>query len=98
MEFRIGINMGDVVLYILGRTAEIKEFIGDKINNVNMHGMILWIYASIELENGNTEKAKEFFERGRNNGARGKWIFPVFRNKETTEKVTKLLESLGSLD
>ena len=32
-------------LYILGRTSEIKEFIGDKINNVNVHGMILWIYA-----------------------------------------------------
>ncbi|SVB89189.1 uncharacterized protein METZ01_LOCUS242043, partial [marine metagenome] len=37
-------------------------------------------------------------ERGRNNGARGKWIFPVFRNKDTAEKVTKALESLGSLD
>ena len=63
-----------------------------------MFGMILWTYAAMELENGNTEKAKEFFMRGRNNGARGKWIFPVFRNKDTAEKVTKALESLGSLD
>ena len=62
-------------LYILGRTEEIKAFIGDKINNVDMFGMILWIYASMELENGNTKKAKELFERGRKNGARGKWIF-----------------------
>jgi hypothetical protein len=37
--------------------------------------MILWIYASMELENGNTEKAKELFERGRNYGTRGKWVF-----------------------
>ena len=85
-------------LYILGRTEEIKAFIGDKINNVDMFGMILWTYAAMELEKGNTEKAKEFFERGRNNGARGKWIFPVFRNKDIAEKVTKALESLGSLD
>jgi len=85
-------------LYILGRTEEIKAFIGDKINNVDMFGMILWIYASMELENGNTEKAKELFERGRNNGARGKWIFGVLRNKEAAAKLTKSLESLGSLD
>jgi TolB-like protein len=85
-------------LYILGRTEEIKAFIGDKINNVDMMGMILWIYASMELENGNTEKAKELFERGRNNGARGEWIFGVLRNKEAAEKLTKTLESLGSLD
>jgi len=84
-------------LYILGRTEEIKAFIGDKINNEDMMGMILWIYASMELENGNTEKAKELFERGRNNGARGKWIFGVLRNKEAAEKLTKSLESLGSL-
>ena len=84
-------------LYILGRTEEIKAFIGDKINNVDMFGMILWIYASMELENGNTEKAKELFERGKNNGARGKWIFGVLRNKEAAGKLTKSLESLGSL-
>ncbi len=85
-------------LYILGRIEEIKSFIGDKIDNVDMFGMILWTYAAMELENGNAEKAKEFFERGRNNGARGKWIFPVFRNKNITEKLIKTLESLGPLD
>ena len=53
---------------------------------------------AIELENGNAEKAKEFFERVRNNGALGKWIFPVFRNKKITEKLIKTLESLGPLD
>jgi len=85
-------------LYILGRTEEIKEFIGDKINNVNMHGMILWIYASIELENGNTDKAKELFQRGRNYGTRAKWVFYNLRNKEASEKLIKALEPLGSLD
>ncbi len=86
------------VLYILGRTEEIEAFIGEKINIVNMHGMILWIYASIELENGNTEKAKELFERGRDYGTRGKWVFYNLRNKEAAEKLTKALEPLGSLD
>ena len=86
------------VLYILGRTEEIKAFIGDKINNVNMHGMTLWIYASIELENGNTEKAKELFQRGRNYGTRAKWVFYNLRNKEASEKLIKALEPLGSLD
>jgi len=85
-------------LYILGRTAEIKEFIGAKINNVNMHGMILWIYASIELENGNAEKAKELFQRGRNYGTRAKWVFYNLRNKESSEKLIKALEPLGKLD
>ena len=85
-------------LYNLGKTEEIKEFFGDKINNENMMGMILWVYASIELENGNTEKAKELFQRGKNNGARAKWIFAMLRNKEAAAKLTKSLESLGSLD
>ena len=85
-------------LYILGRTEEIKAFIGDKINNVDMHGMILWIYASIELENGNTEKAKELFQRGRDYGTRAKWVFYNLRNKEASEKLIKALEPLGSLD
>jgi len=85
-------------LYNLGKTEEIKEFFGDKINNENMMGMILWVYASIELENGNTEKAKELFQRGKNNGARAKWIFGMLRNKEAAAKLTKSLESLGSLD
>ena len=84
-------------LYNLGKTEEIKAFIGDKINNVDLMGMILWIYASMELENGNTEKAKKLFERGKNNGARVEWIFGVLRNKEAAEKLTKTLESLGSL-
>ena len=84
-------------LYNLGKTEEIKAFIGDKINNEDMFGMVLWFYASMELENGNTEKAKELFERGKNNGARGEWIFGVLRNKEAAAKLTKSLESLGSL-
>ena len=52
----------------------------------------------MEIENGNAKQAKEFFERGRNNGARKKWIFPALRNKEETEKLTKTLEPPGSLD
>jgi hypothetical protein len=51
----------------------------------------------MELENGNTEKAKELFVRGKNNGARGKWIFGVLRNKKAAARLTKSLESLGSL-
>ena len=86
------------VLYILGKTEEIKTFIGDKIKNEDMHGMILWIYAAIELKNGNTEKAKELFQRGRNYGAREKWVFYILRNKEATEKLIKNLETLGSLE
>ena len=86
------------VLYILGKTEEIRTFIGDKINNEDMHGMILWIYASIELEKGNSEKAKELFQRGRNFGARAKWVFYILRNKDAAEKLIKTLEPLGSLE
>tara|TARA_B110000014_G_scaffold51393_1_gene34349 strand:+ start:70 stop:237 length:168 start_codon:yes stop_codon:yes gene_type:complete len=35
-------------LYNLGKTEEIKAFIGDKINNEDMFGMVLWFYASID--------------------------------------------------
>ena len=35
-------------LYNLGKTEEIKAFIGDKINNKDMFGMVLWFYASID--------------------------------------------------
>ena len=85
-------------LYVLGRTKEIEAFIGEKIDNVDMHGMILWIYASIELENGNAEKAKELFKRGRDYGTRGKWVFYNLRNQEAAEKLIKALEPLGPLD
>jgi hypothetical protein len=47
-------------LYYLGKTEEIKAFIGDKINNEDMFGMVLWFYASMELENGNTERPKNY--------------------------------------
>lgn len=85
-------------LYVLGRTKEIEAFIGEKIDNVDMHGMILWVYASIELENGNAEKAKELFKRGRDYGTRGKWVFYNLRNQEAAEKLIKALEPLGPPD
>ena len=65
---------------------------------VDMHGMILWVYASIELENGNAEKAKELFKRGRDYGTRAKWVFYNLRNQEAAEKLIKALEPLGPLD
>ena len=60
--------------------------------------MVLWYYAAMEVETGNIDKAKEYFDRGKENGARGKWIYINLGNSEATEKLTKLLEPLGSLD
>ena len=85
-------------LYNLGKTEEIKEFIGAKIDNVDMKPMILWVYASLELESGNPGKAKEYFERGRNSGAKKRWIYGMLRNKEAAERLTASLSSLGPLD
>jgi class 3 adenylate cyclase/TolB-like protein len=84
--------------YILGKTEEIKKFLGDKINNKDMWGPLLWIYASMELENGNTKKAKDYFERARERGAKKFMIMQMLRNEEAAEKLTKSLETLGSLD
>ncbi|MEE3287593.1 MAG: hypothetical protein VX249_05275, partial [Pseudomonadota bacterium] len=84
--------------YILGKTEEIRNFLGDKINNKDIWGPLLWIYASMELENGNTKKAKEYFERAIERGARKFMIMQMLRNEEAAEKLTKSLESLGSLD
>ena len=55
----------------------------------------LRIFSSIELENGNSEKAKELFQRGRNYGARAKSILYNLKNKEDAEKLIKNLEPLG---
>ncbi len=85
-------------LYILERMKEIQDFVGEKIDNVDMHGMILWVYASIELANGNTEKAKELFERGRDYGTRGKWVSYNLRHQEAAERLIKALQPLGPLD
>tara|TARA_B100000700_G_scaffold213582_1_gene234893 strand:- start:342 stop:533 length:192 start_codon:yes stop_codon:yes gene_type:complete len=63
-----------------------------------MHGMIPWIYASIELEDGNTEKGKELFQRGRHYGARGKRGYYILKDKKTTGNLIKVLKSLGALD
>ena len=71
------------VLYNLGKTEEIKNFIKDKIDNQDMFGMVLWIYASLELEDGNAEKAKEYFDSG---------------FKRAADKLIKSLENLGSLE
>ena len=85
-------------LYTLGKEEEIRELIGDAINNKDMFGMVLWYYASMEVEAGNLDKAKEYFDRGKENGARGKWIYINLGNIDATEKLTKLLEPLGSLE
>jgi class 3 adenylate cyclase/TolB-like protein len=84
--------------HILGKTEEIKNFLGDKINNKDIWGPLLWIYASMELQNGNTKKAKEYFERAIERGARKFMIMQMLRNEEAAEKLTKSLESLGPLD
>ena len=55
-------------------------------------------YFPLQYGNGNPEKGKEFFDRGRERGARKFMIMQILRNKEATEKLTKSLESLGSLD
>ena len=85
-------------LYTLGKEDELRELIGDAINNTDMFGMVLWYYAAMEAESGNPDKAQEYFDRGKDNGARGKWISIQLGNSEATEKLTKLLEPLGSLD
>jgi len=84
-------------MYILGRTEEVKKILGDKINNEDIYPMLLWIYAAVELENGNTKKAKEYFERGIERGGRKFMIKGTVRNEETVEKLTKSLETLGPL-
>ncbi len=85
-------------LYTLGKEEEIRKLIGDSINNEDMFGMVLWYYAAMEVAAGNLDKAKEYFARGKENGARGKWIYINLGNSEATEKLTKLLKPLGSLE
>jgi len=85
-------------LFVLGKNDELKLFIGDKINNKDIWGMILWYYASFELENGDFDKAKLYFEKGKENGAKNKWIISNLRNVDAAENLIKALEPLSSLD
>ena len=55
-------------LFIEGRHQEIIEIIGKKINAEDMSNKVLAIYALLELENGNTDKAKAYFDRSLDNG------------------------------
>ena len=63
-----------------------------------MHGIILWIYVSIELEDGNPEKGKEFFQRGRDYGSREKWGSYILKDKKASVNLIKVLKTLGALD
>ena len=55
-------------LYKIGRKKEIISLMGDKIDNDDINGQnsgMLWVYAAVEMENGNRERAKELFLRGK---------------------------------
>ena len=78
---------------------EIINLIGDKIDNDDINGQnagMLWVYAAVEMENGNRERAKELFLRGKKNG--WKAIYWKNWNKEFYDRIVPILKPLGSLD
>ena len=86
-------------LYKIGRKNEIISLMDDKIDNDDINGQnsgMLWVYAAIEMENGNRERAKELFLRGKNNG--WKAIYWKNWNKEFHDLIVPILKPLGSLN
>jgi TolB-like protein len=79
-------------LFIEGRHQEIIEIIGKKINAEDMSNKVLAIYALLELENGNTDKAKAYFDRSLDNG----FTWKRFRSLEEP-LMTESLDRLETL-
>lgn len=58
------------LLYEDKQFEEIYKVIGDKIKAEDIDSRVLAIYAVLEVKNGNTEKARGYFERSLKNGFR----------------------------
>ena len=56
------------ILYQAGRTEEIYEVVGEKINSTDMDSRVLAIYAILEKRLGNQKKAKDYLNRSIENG------------------------------
>ena len=57
-------------LFIEGRKKEILDIVSDKIDAEDMNNKILAIYALLEIDSGNSNNAKIYFERALENGFR----------------------------
>ena len=72
---------------------------GDKIDSEDINGDsigMLWVYAVVEMENGNKSKAKELFLRGKNLGMKA--IYWKNWNEEFYDIIIPFLEPLGPLN
>ena len=87
-------------LYKDNQISEIYKVIGKDIEAEDMAPRILAIYAFLEQQDGNMQKAKEYFERAKENNFSRKKFERQFNSsqKELLEKTISGLLKLGSLE
>ena len=87
-------------LYKDNQISEIYKVIGKDIEAEDMAPRILAIYAFLEQQDGNMQKAKEYFERAKENNFSRKKFERQFNSsqKELLEKTISGLLKLGNLE
>ena len=84
-----------ILLYKMGRTEEVLSLVGDNIDAADIDGRILAVYALMELDAGNKEKATYFFTRALENGVTLKRMASALGRNDFAEKSLKALRELN---
>ncbi len=88
-----------MALYKDGQKDEILKLIGDDIEAEDMGSFVLAIYAFLEQENGNMDKAKKYLDRAKKNGLNLVRFENSLKNhKELHKKTINGLKKIGELE
>ena len=79
----------------LGRTEEVFSLVGDNINAADIDGRILAVYALMELDEGNREKANYFLTRALENGVTVNRMASTLGRNDFAKKSLKALKELN---
>lgn len=84
-----------LLLYKTGRIEEVLSLVGDNINATDMDGRVLAVYALMELDQGNVEKANYFLTRALENGITVNRMATTLGRNEFAKKSLKALKELN---
>ncbi|MBT4871718.1 MAG: hypothetical protein HON39_03640 [Marinovum sp.] len=81
------------ILYTLNRYDELKSLIEPKLPDPELGGMTFWFYAGVLAEEGNLQKAQEYYELGVRYGATENFLMHMLN---TEEAEGRLLNNLAT--
>ena len=88
-----------IALYKDGQKDEVLKLIGDDIEAEDMGSSVLALYAYLEEENGNMDKAKKYLDRAKENGLNLVRFENSLKNhKELHKKTINGLKKIGELE